>query len=49
MTRILVRRPLDMSRFSGTVIVEPMNPSEDIDLPIMWAESYEHFMTQGDA
>jgi len=48
-TRILVRRPKDASRFSGTVIVEPMNPSEDADLPIMWAESYEQFMADGDA
>jgi Alpha/beta hydrolase domain len=48
-TRILVRRPVDDRRFSGTVIVEPMNPSDDIDLPIMWAESYEQFIAEGDA
>jgi len=48
-TRILVRRPKDARRFSGTVIVEPMNPSEDVDLPIMWAESYWHFIADGDA
>ena len=47
-TRILVRRPTDKRHTSGTVIVEPMNPSVDIDLPIMWAESREHFMTNGD-
>ena len=47
-TRILVRRPIDQRRASGTVIVEPMNPSVDVDLPIMWAESYEHFMAAGD-
>jgi hypothetical protein len=47
-TRILIRRPMDNRRNSGTVIVEPMNPSVDIDLPIMWAESYEHFMAAGD-
>lgn len=47
-TRILVRRPLDDRRASGTVIVEPMNPSVDIDLPIMWAESYQHFIAAGD-
>jgi hypothetical protein len=48
-TRILVRRPKDGRRFSGTVIVEPMNPSEDADLPIMWAESYQQFIADGDA
>ncbi len=47
-TRILVRRPVDGRRASGTVIVEPMNPSVDIDLPIMWAESYRHFIAAGD-
>ena len=47
-TRILVRRPIDGRRASGTVIVEPMNPSVDIDLPIMWAESYRQFMAKGD-
>jgi len=48
-TRILVRRPKDASRFSGTVIVEPFNPSADVDLPIMWAESHDYFMEAGDA
>jgi hypothetical protein len=48
-TRILVRRPKNARRFSGTVIVEPMNPSEDADLPIMWAESYQQFIADGDA
>ncbi len=48
-TRILVRRPRDPRRASGTVIVEPMNPSVDIDLPIMWAESYPHFIAAGDS
>jgi hypothetical protein len=47
-TRILVRRPKNGRRFSGTVIVEPMNPSDDADLPIMWAESYEQFIADGD-
>jgi hypothetical protein len=47
-TRILVRRPTDPRRASGTVIVEPMNPSVDIDLPIMWAESHDYFMAKGD-
>lgn len=46
-TRILVRRPVAGERFNGTVVVEAFNPSSPVDLPIMWAESYEHFMEQG--
>lgn len=46
-TRILVRRPADQKRFNGSVIVEPLNPSSPVDLPIMWAQSYEHFMARG--
>ncbi len=46
-TRILVRRPKDDSKFNGTAIVEPMNPSSPVDLPIMWAESYRQFMADG--
>ena len=46
-TRILVRRPRDPKRFNGTVIVEPLNPSEDVDLPIMWAESYRSLIADG--
>jgi hypothetical protein len=48
-TRILVRRPKDVTHFSGTVIVEPLNPSADVDLPIMWAESHDYFIQSGDA
>jgi hypothetical protein len=48
-TRILVRRPKDHRRFSGVAILEPLNPSADIDLPIMWAESHEQFMADGHA
>ena len=46
-TRILVRRPKDPQRFNGTVIVEPLNPSTPVDLPIMWAQSHEHFISEG--
>jgi hypothetical protein len=46
-TRILIRRPKDDRRFNGTVVVEPMNPSVDVDLPIMWAQSHEHLMAEG--
>ena len=46
-TRILIRRPR-VGKASGTVIVEPLNPSVDVDLPIMWAESHEQFIADGD-
>ncbi|HWW66113.1 MAG TPA: alpha/beta hydrolase domain-containing protein [Sphingomonadaceae bacterium] len=47
-TRIVVRRPRDPAKFSGTAIVEPLNPSLRYDLPIMWGESYAYFMRHGD-
>jgi len=46
-TRILVRRPKTAKRFNGTAIVEPLNPSADVDLPIMWAESHRQLMADG--
>ena len=46
-TRIIVRRPKNDRRFNGTAIVEPMNPSTPVDLPIMWAESYSQFIADG--
>lgn len=48
-TRILVRRPASDTRFSGTVIVEGLNPSTPVDLPIMWAQSYARFIADGHA
>ena len=47
-TRILVRRPRDPAKFSGSVIVEPLNPSIRYDLPIMWGESHDYFLRHGD-
>jgi len=38
-TRILVRRPRTAKSSTGTAIVEPLNPTTPVDLPIMWAES----------
>jgi hypothetical protein len=46
-TRALIRRPKDATRFNGTVIIEPLNPSADVDLPIMWAQSAAQFMHDG--
>ncbi|MEQ1911244.1 MAG: alpha/beta hydrolase domain-containing protein, partial [Vicinamibacterales bacterium] len=38
-TRVLVRRPANRARFSGTVIVEMLNPSNLFDLNLAWAIS----------
>lgn len=47
-TRILVRRPRNPRSFSGTVIVNLMNPSSDYDVDIMWEASHESFLRRGD-
>jgi hypothetical protein len=47
-TRILIRRPVDPRKFSGTVVVEPLNPSIRYDLPLVWGSSHEHFLRHGD-
>jgi hypothetical protein len=47
--RILLRHPSNSSRFSGTVIVELMNPARRFDWPMMWGYSHDYFMEHGDA
>jgi hypothetical protein len=48
-TRVLIRRPVDARRFSGTVVVELLNPSNRMDLNIGWAISHEQWVRNGDA
>lgn len=48
-TRVLVRRPADRATFSGTVIVEMLNPSNLFDLNIGWAMSNAQMVRNGDA
>jgi hypothetical protein len=48
-TRVLVRRPIDRTKFSGTVAVEMLNPSNRFDLNIGWALSQKEFVRNGDA
>jgi len=48
-TRVLVRRPASRSRFSGTVVFEPLNPSNRFDLNIGWAISHAQIVRDGDA
>jgi len=48
-TRIIVRRPANLHKFSGTVWVEPLNPTLNIDLDRMWQLHYEQILRDGDA
>ena len=47
-TRMLVKRPIDPRRFSGTVIIEPFNPSSGYDIANVWDRSWPYFVEQGD-
>jgi len=48
-TRVLVRRPADAADFSGTVVVEMLNPSNLFDLNIGWAVARQEIVDNGDA
>lgn len=47
-TRMLVKRPIDPRRFSGTVVVEPLNPSAGFDLAPVWDRSRRYLVGTGD-
>lgn len=46
-TRVVVRRPVDASRFNGTAIVEWNNVTAGHDLDIDWFQAYDYFMRAG--
>jgi hypothetical protein len=48
-TRILVRAPADPARFSGSVRVEPLNPTSGHDLDAEWEIAHAGLMRAGDA
>jgi hypothetical protein len=48
-SRMLVRRPADPATFSGTVITEWQNVSNNFDFDCLWARSAEHLLRSGDA
>lgn len=48
-TRILVRRPADPAKFSGTVVVETMNPARQFDMAIMHGFLSEFTLEEGHA
>jgi hypothetical protein len=43
-TRMLVKRPLDARRFSGTIVIEPLNPSSGYDIANVWDRSWPYFV-----
>ena len=47
--RILLRRPADPARFSGTVIVEVTNAARRYDWAMMWSYGRDYFLEHGDA
>ncbi len=46
-TRMVVRRPGDPAKFSGTVFIEWLNVSGMMDVAVMWGTSREYFMREG--
>jgi hypothetical protein len=48
-TRILIRRPANAAKFSGTVVFEPMENTRSFDWSFLWATSHEYFTEHGDA
>ena len=48
MTRMIVKRPINPNKFSGTVIVEALNPSAGFDIAAVWDRSRDYFERTGD-
>ncbi|MEV6877385.1 alpha/beta hydrolase domain-containing protein [Amycolatopsis sp. NPDC051128] len=46
-TRMVVVRPRDPARFNGTVVIEWLNVSFGVDIPVDFSQSYEHFVREG--
>jgi hypothetical protein len=47
-TRILVRKPTAARKFSGNVIVEPLNPALGFDFDLQWMFCRDYFIEHGD-
>lgn len=47
-TRMIVKRPRRDRDFSGTVVIEPLNPSGGFDIAAVWDRSRELFTASGD-
>ena len=46
--RFLVRRPAQVSRFSGNVVIEILNATSRMDIDRMWVNSWKYFTRNGD-
>ncbi len=47
-TRVIIRRPADVTKFSGNVVLEILNASANIDIDRMWVNSWPFFTRNGD-
>jgi hypothetical protein len=47
-TRMVVKRPKNRRAFSGTVVIEPLNPSAGFDIAGVWDRSRDYFVRNGD-
>jgi hypothetical protein len=47
-TRMLVIRPIKRNKFSGTVVIEALNPSANFDIAGIWDRSRDYFVRNGD-
>jgi alpha/beta hydrolase family protein len=47
-TRMIVKRPRRDHDFSGTVVIEPLNPSGGFDIAAVWDRSRDLFVANGD-
>jgi hypothetical protein len=45
---MVVKRPANPRAFSGTVVVEPLNPSGGFDIAAVWDRSRDQFVRNGD-
>ncbi len=46
--RMMIRKPGDLCRFSGNVVVEILNPSARIDIDRVWVETWSYMVRNGD-
>ncbi|QFU91886.1 alpha/beta hydrolase domain-containing protein [Amycolatopsis sp. YIM 10] len=46
-TRMLVARPSNPAKFNGTVVIEWLNVSFGVDIPVDLSQSHEHFLRSG--
>jgi hypothetical protein len=46
-TRIVVRRPTDPAQFNGTVVVEWVNVTFGVDIPVEFAQASDEFLREG--